>query len=115
LRKEQDLVDLDLRESMKNDFHVLSVGGEIDVYTAPSLREKIEEVLGDNVTMLAIDLENVGFLDSTGLGVLVGAMKRLNERDGNLVVTCTKPHILKVFEITGLSKVFDIRDDLEKL
>jgi anti-sigma B factor antagonist len=107
------VVDLDLAESERGDYVVVSVGGEIDVYTAPTLRQKLNEVLDRGTGNLCIDLGNVQFLDSTGLGVLVGAMKRINSREGQLVIVCDRPHILKVFEITGLSQVFEIRSSLD--
>jgi anti-sigma B factor antagonist len=108
------VVDLDLEESQRGEHHVLSVGGEIDVYTAPTLRERLDEVLNQGTRSLCIDLTGVQFLDSTGLGVLVGTMKKIGS-EGSLVIVCNRPHILKVFEITGLAKVFDIRSSIDEV
>ncbi len=108
-------VDLDIDECTRNDYTVIGVGGEIDVYTAPRLREKLDSVLDSEIASLCVDLTDVNFLDSTGLGVLVGAMKRVNERGGRLLVVCARPHILKVFEVTGLTSVFDIRASIEEV
>lgn len=87
---------------------VLAVRGEVDVYTAPRLREKLVELVSQGKHQVVVDLEGVDFLDSTGLGVLVGGLKRLRSHDGDLSLVCTQPRILKVFEITGLTKVFSI-------
>ena len=85
---------------------VLAVGGEVDVATAPRLREKLIELVNDGQHRIVVDLTDVEFLDSTGLGVLVGALKRVRTHDGDLALVCTESRVLKVFEITGLTKVF---------
>jgi anti-sigma B factor antagonist len=92
---------------------LLSVKGEVDVYTAPRLREKLVELVSQGKRQIIVDLESVDFLDSTGLGVLVGGLKRLRSHDGDLALVCTQHRILKVFEITGLTKVFTIYDSVE--
>src|ERR1700694_5090410 len=89
-------------------YTVLSVKGEVDVYTAPRLREKLVELVSEGHRQIVADLEGVDFLDSTGLGVLVGGLKRLRSHEGDLTLVCTQPRILKVFEITGLTSVFTI-------
>ena len=87
---------------------VISVGGEIDVYTAPKLRDKITELVGDGHYNLVIDMEKVDFLDSTGLGVLVGGLKKVRAHDGSMRLICNQERLLKIFRITGLAKVFAI-------
>ncbi|HYA45247.1 MAG TPA: STAS domain-containing protein [Acidimicrobiales bacterium] len=87
---------------------VLAVKGEVDVYTAPRLREKLVELDSQGKRRVVVDLEGVDFLDSTGLGVLVGGLKRLRSHGGDLDLVCTHQRILKIFEITGLTKVFSI-------
>lgn len=87
---------------------VLQVGGEIDVYTAPKLREQFAELVDAGRHDIVVDLEKVAFLDSTGLGVLVGALKRVRTHDGSLRLVCTQERILKIFRITGLDKVFPL-------
>ena len=93
---------------------IVAVGGEIDVYTAPKLRDKITELVGDGHHNLVIDMESVDFLDSTGLGVLVGGLKRVRAHDGSLRLVCTQERILKIFRITGLTKVFPIHASVEE-
>ena len=94
-------------------YTVLAVKGEVDVYTAPRLREKLVELVSQGNHQIVVDLEGVDFLDSTGLGVLVGGLKRLRSHEGDLSLVCTLHRILKVFEITGLTKVFAIHDSVE--
>ena len=93
---------------------VLAVTGEVDVYTAPRLREKLVELSSQGHKQIVVDLEGVDFLDSTGLGVLVGGLKRLRSNDGDLGLVCTQARILKVFEITGLTKVFTISASVDE-
>jgi len=105
-------MDLDLNVRKEGDHAVLAVGGEIDVYTAPKLREKLIELVSDGEYHLVVDLEKVDFLDSTGLGVLVGGLKRVRNHDGSLRLVCTQEKILKIFRITGLTKVFPIHSSV---
>ncbi len=93
---------------------VVDVKGEIDVYTAPKLREKLIELVSDGSYDVVVNLEGVDFLDSTGLGVLVGALKRVKAHDGSLSLVCTQDKILKIFKITGLTKVFPIHSSVDE-
>jgi anti-sigma B factor antagonist len=92
---------------------VVAVRGEVDIATAPKLREKLVELASQGAQQVVVDLDGVEFLDSTGLGVLVGGLKRLRSHDGDLLLVCTQSRILKVFEITGLTKVFSIYDSVD--
>ncbi len=94
-------------------FEVLEIGGEIDVYTAPRLREAVVEAIEAGKLRLIVDVQRVDFLDSTGLGVLVGALKRVRGDDGTLDIVCTHERLLKIFQITGLDKVFGLHDSVE--
>jgi anti-sigma B factor antagonist len=92
---------------------VLSLHGEIDVATAPQLRQEIVEIASAGSGPLVIDLEGVDFLDSTGLGVLVSGLKRFRTLGSDVVLVSTRPRILKVFEITGLMQVFSINASVD--
>ena len=92
---------------------VLEVGGEVDVYTAPRLRERLVELFDGGARNVVVDLGRVDFLDSTGLGVLVGALKRVREHDGSLTLVCTRPNLLRLLAITGLDKVFPVYPSLD--
>lgn len=103
-------MELSLSTRTEGDQTVLEVGGEIDVYTAPKLREQFIQLVNDGRYTIVVDLEKVAFLDSTGLGVLVGGLKRMRAYDGWLRLVCTQERIVKIFRITGLDKVFTIHD-----
>jgi anti-sigma B factor antagonist len=107
-------VDLSLQTREVDSRTIVAVGGEIDVYTAPKLRDKITELVGEGHQDLVIDMEGVDFLDSTGLGVLVGGLKRVRAHDGSLRLVCSQERILKIFRITGLTKVFPIHSSVEE-
>ena len=107
-------MDLSLETRQEDGRTIIEVGGEIDVYTAPRLRDKITELVGEGNYDLVIDMERVDFLDSTGLGVLVGGLKRVRAHDGSLRLVCTQERILKIFRITGLTKVFPIHSSVEE-
>lgn len=105
-------MDLTLATREVDGRTVVAVGGEIDVYTAPKLRDCITELVGGGSYDIVIDLEAVEFLDSTGLGVLVGGLKKVRAHDGSLDLVCTQERLLKIFRITGLAKVFVIHDSI---
>ena len=88
--------------------HVIELGGEVDLYTAPDFKEKLLELIDAGKTRLVVDLSKATFIDSTTLGVLVGGVKKLRDDDGSIALVCTDPNILKIFEITGLDRVFAI-------
>jgi anti-sigma B factor antagonist len=106
-------MELGLDVQKVGSYSVVDVKGEIDVYTAPKLREKLIELVSEGSYDVVVNLEGVDFLDSTGLGVLVGALKRVKAHDGSLSIVCTQDKILKIFKITGLTKVFPIHPSVD--
>ena len=86
----------------------VSVEGEIDVYTSPKVKESLNELIGKKHYNLIINLENVSYIDSTGLGVLIGALKKVKENNGDIKLVCTNMQLKKIFDITGLVKIFGI-------
>jgi len=107
------IVDLTITTREAEGRTVVSVAGEIDVYTAPRLREEITELVAAGTYDIVIDMSEVEFLDSTGLGVLVGGLKKVRAHDGSLHLVCNQDRLLKIFRITGLAKVFVIHDTAE--
>lgn len=99
--------------SKMDGWPLITVAGELDVYTAPNLSEVISELVQEGVYHLVIDLTGVEFLDSTGLGVMVAGLKKVRAHDGSLRLVCNQDRLLKTFRITGLSTVFDIGATLE--
>lgn len=92
---------------------VVQVTGEIDVYTAPLLREELASLIDAEHRDVVVDLTEVGFMDSTGLGVLVGALKKVRTLGGDLQLVISSEKVLKVFRITALTRVFTIHETLE--
>ena len=107
-------VDLTLTTREADGKTIVAVGGEIDVYTAPKLRDKITELVGAGSYHLVVDMQQVEFLDSTGLGVLVGGLKKVRAHDGSLQLVCNQDRLLKIFRITGLAKVFVIHESADE-
>src|SRR5712671_6968456 len=107
-------VDLRLGHYAKGGIEVIDVRGEIDMYTAPRLRELLIDLVSTGSYQLVVNLDKVGFLDSTGLGVLVGALRRVRAHDGSLDLVCTQQRILKIFRITGLTEVFGIHQTVDQ-
>jgi len=113
---------MNLRVDTRNpreDVTVIALAGEVDVYTSPRVKQEIVNLLNGGTNKMIVDLTGVEYLDSTGLGVLIGGLKRARERDGDLKLICDNVRILRIFEITGLTKIFDIYrsepEALEKL
>jgi anti-sigma B factor antagonist len=92
---------------------VVTVHGEIDVATSPTLRERLIGLVNRGATRLALDLEAVDFLDSTGLGTIVGLLKRVRTHGGDLRLVCTEARIRRLFEITGLDKAVPLHASLD--
>ena len=95
-------------EQLSDDSYVISLAGEVDLYTAPEFKQQLLEVIGQGGKEVVVDFSNTTFIDSTTLGVLVGGVKRLRSNDGQLSLVCSDRNITKIFEITGLDRVFTI-------
>ena len=95
-------------EQLPDDTSVISLAGEVDLYTAPDFKQQLLQVIGEGSKHVIVDFSNATFIDSTTLGVLVGGVKRLRTNDGRLSLVCSDRNITKIFEITGLDRVFTI-------
>jgi anti-sigma B factor antagonist len=107
-------VDLKLGHYARDGIEVIDVAGEIDIYTAPRLRELLIGLVSRGSYHLVVNMQKVEFVDSTGLGVLVGGLRRVRARDGTLDLVCTRQPILKIFKITGLTEVFGIYETVDQ-
>ena len=94
-------------------YTILSPQGEIDFATGPQLKDALTELLVAGAVNLVVDLLGVDFIESTGLGALIGGRRRAYALKGSLELVCTEDQMLKVFRITGLDKVFAIHDSVE--
>ena len=92
---------------------VLVVHGDADLHSAPELRERIRGAIDEGATTVVVDLSATTLVDSTSLGVLLGAMKRLREQDGQIRLVVPRPEVRRVFEITMLDGVFPLHDTQE--
>ena len=95
-------------EELGDGAYVISLAGEVDLYTAPEFKQQLLEVIGQGGKEVIVDFSGTTFIDSTTLGVLVGGVKRLRTNEGQLSLVCSDRNITKIFEITGLNKVFPI-------
>src|SRR3954452_9710699 len=95
-------------EQLGDDAYVISLAGEVDLYTAPEFKQQLLEGIGQGGTQVVVDFSGTTFIDSPTVGVLVGGVKRLRSNDGQLSLVCNDRNITKIFEITGLDKVFTI-------
>ena len=95
-------------QQLADDTYVIALAGEVDLYTAPEFKQQLLEVIGRGATQVIVDFSSTTFIDSTTLGVLVGGVKRLRSNDGQLSLVCSDRNITKIFEITGLDRVFTI-------
>ncbi|MFN2560746.1 MAG: STAS domain-containing protein [Jatrophihabitans sp.] len=101
-------MDISVSQTTAGDVPIVAVSGEVDVYSAPALKDNITEILQSGVTTLIVDLSAVAFLDSTGLGALVEARAATSDAGGSMPLVCSQERILKLFTITGLDGVFTI-------
>jgi len=101
-------------EQLDEKRYVISLAGEVDLYTAPEFKQQLLEVIAQGAREVIVDLTNTTFIDSTTLGVLVGGVKRLRPNDGQLSLVCSDRNITKIFEITGLDRVFTIHTTREE-
>jgi anti-sigma B factor antagonist len=95
-------------EQLDGDSYVIALAGEVDLYTAPEFKQQLLEVISQGARNVVVDFSDTTFIDSTTLGVLVGGVKRLRSNDGQLALVCSDRNITKIFEITGLDRVFTI-------
>jgi anti-sigma B factor antagonist len=105
---EADVPPFQVEPIIVGDCAILRLAGEVDVYTAPELRQQLIKLVDSGALHVVADLGGVDFLDSSGLGVLVGGLKRLRTRQGSLEIVTSGGQILELFELTGLSRAFTV-------
>jgi anti-sigma B factor antagonist len=108
----QSKIDIDISE--QNGYQVVRPTGDLDVYTVGSLRDAIGAMLDDKSARVVVDLDAVPFMDSSGLGALMGGVRRLREAGGDLAIACTKEQHLKLFTITGFGEGVSIAPTVEE-
>ncbi|MFC4564078.1 STAS domain-containing protein [Nocardiopsis mangrovi] len=108
-------MELKISSRSHADYAVVTVRGEIDLYTAPQLQSGLVNAVDDGARRLIVDMSRVEFCDSTGMSVLLSAMKRVRAENGDLELVAPKPAVRKILEVTGLDTVFTIRDSTDDL
>ena len=95
-------------DKVDDSTYVISLAGQVDLYTAPEFKQQLLDVIGEGGKDVVVDFSDTTFIDSTTLGVLLGALKRFRPTGGELVLVCSDPNIRRIFEITLLDRVFAI-------
>jgi anti-sigma B factor antagonist len=107
-------IDFGIRDrAVDGDTHIVSVTGEVDLFTAPEFKQRVMTPIAAGVDHVIVDLMETTFIDSSSLGVLIGAHRRLKARGGRLIVACGAESIVKTFRITGLDGVFQLTDSVD--
>lgn len=106
-------IELGLETDHQHGWAVLRAKGDVDLFSAPDLRTAIYDLIEAGDTRIAVELSGVAFLDSTGLGVLVGALKRLRERSGRMILVSPQKPVSRVLSVTGLDKIFTVQAEFE--
>ena len=101
-------------EQLGDNSYVIALAGEVDLYTAPEFKQQLLDVIAKGAKEVVVDFSDTTFIDSTTLGVLVGGVKRLRTNEGQLSLVCSDRNITKIFEITGLDRVFTIYESREE-
>lgn len=107
--------NLRIDRSDRGVWTVVEVAGDLDVYTAPRLREFITRRIEEGRHLLILDLSGVGFLDSTGLAVIVAGLKRAKESEGDLVIVGPNEQIRRILNVTDLAKILPVHSDVEEV
>jgi len=108
----QQKVEIDIQD--KGEYKVLVPVGDLDVYTVGSLRDALGKMIEDETPRVVVDLDGVPFMDSSGLGALMGGVRRLREAGGDLAIACTREQHLKLFTITGFGEGVSIAPTVEE-
>jgi anti-sigma B factor antagonist len=107
-------MELQIGSARDGSVCVLTIVGEVDIYTSPALKSALASAAADGCTTVVVDLNGVGFIDSSGLGVLVGALRRAREAGGDLRVVSAQESVARILRITGLDRVFALHATLDE-
>jgi anti-sigma B factor antagonist len=107
-------MDVVINKTVAGPAFIIEVDGELDMYTAPRLKDALTDGISQGHKRLVVDLRRVGFIDSTTLGVLVGGLRRLRSEQGELHLVVDHPHLAKMFRITGFDGVFPIHKTVDE-
>lgn len=97
--------------SERADRWEVKIMGEVDIHSSQEVKEKLNGILNEKERSMIINGEELDYIDSTGLGMLIGIVKRLKENNLDLTLVKLQPSVLKLFQITGLDKVIELREE----
>lgn len=106
-------MNLNIETQKYDEYYEIKVGGELDVYTVPELEEVLTPIKQEGTHDVYVNLTNVSYMDSTGLGLFVGTLKALNQNDKELYIIGASERISRLFEITGLSDLMHVNEESE--
>lgn len=106
-------MEIGLESEVRDDWTVLTVKGEVDIYTSPTFRSELIRLIEQGGNRIVLDLLGVDFMDSSGLSVLVSGKRRTHEREGDLRLVCANGPVRKILNVTGLDKIFSIYSSVE--
>ncbi len=113
-RRQVSGMELQIDSTRVGEIGVLTLTGEVDIYTSPALKSALVAAAVDGCSVIVVDLNGVGFIDSSGLGVLVGALRRAREAGGDLRIVSVQESIARILRITGLDRVFAVHPTLDE-
>lgn len=96
--------------SEDNSSWIIRPIGEVDIYSSPQFKKILNDIVDEKMADIIINGEDLDYIDSTGLGVLIGILKKVKQNEKNVIIEKIKPNIMKLFDITGLNKVFIIKE-----
>lgn len=102
-------MNLTINIDEKNKQAIMTLKGEIDIYTAPKLKEQLNELVGESKADVIVDLKGVTYMDSTGLGTFVSGLKHAKESDAKLKLIRANDRLIRLFQVTGLDSVIDVQ------
>lgn len=106
-------MNIEVKSQKIEDIYLVEIEGEVDTYTSSKIKQEILKLV-DESSFIIISMEKVKFIDSTGLGILIGILKKVKEKEGEMVIVSPNSYINQIFEITGLYKVFKIVEDISQ-
>ncbi|HJG97491.1 MAG TPA: STAS domain-containing protein [Romboutsia timonensis] len=99
-------INIESKLNNENDFWDISLKGELDVSTADKLKEYLHNLADEKILDMKINLDKLDYIDSTGLGVMIGVLKKLKTDNKEIHILNPKSNVKKIFTITGLDKIF---------
>lgn len=103
-------MNLQIQHETRKETEHLKLSGEVDAFTAPKLREELLPLTEVKSSMIIIDLSEIQYMDSTGLGIFIAALKSCKKNEADLKLKGMTPRVERLFEITGLDEIIDIEE-----